>query len=71
MQSINGDYGSAAPINLGGGSLDTPTSQGMDPRKQQMIMQLMAQQMGNMGGQTALGAPQRPHQQLDIYGNPV
>jgi hypothetical protein len=43
----------------------------MMDKKKQMALALIAQQMGSMGGQSALGAPQRPRQALDIYGNPV
>ena len=42
----------------------------MDPRKKQMIMALMAQQMGKMGQGTPR-ASLTPRQQFDIYGRPI
>jgi hypothetical protein len=42
----------------------------MDPMKKQMMMALMAQQMGKMGG-SAQPAQLTPRQQFDIYGRPV
>jgi hypothetical protein len=42
----------------------------MDPMKKQMMMALMAQQMGKMG-QAAPRASMTPRQSFDIYGNPV
>lgn len=43
----------------------------MDPRKKQMAMMLMAQQMQQMGQQGPSALPMRPRQALDIYGQPI
>ena len=53
------------PTNTGA----APTTS-MDPRKMQMVMALMAQQMGKMGG-GAQPAQLTPRQQFDIYGRPI
>lgn len=71
MQPIGGGYGSAAPLPVGNTSLAvTPAQPGMDPRRLQMAMALMGQQLKSQGGGMAM-PPRRPPPALDIYGNPV